>query len=129
MNPETYRTDLGQEITAHRAYMGLSQRGMARRLDVERRNYQRIEQGRDACPPGFLDKVNVLVDQFDAAVDSILDYAAKQDDRTVNIEIQSAGCWEWERNVAYRAHVVSAWQDNPVTVVLTLVDDAEQEAS
>lgn len=122
---DNYRTDLGESIAAHRAYMGLSQRGMARRLAVDRRDYQRIETGRDAAPPGFMDKVLDLVEQFDSAVDSIVDYATKHDG--VNIEVQRDMRWEWERNVAYRAHVVGDSDTSPVK--LTLVGEVEREAS
>jgi transcriptional regulator with XRE-family HTH domain len=128
MRPETYTSGLGEQIAAHRAYIGISQRGMARRLGVDRRFYQRVENGQDDCPPGFLDSVIKLVDAFDTAVDSVLDYAAKHGNE-VNVEIQRAARWEWERNVAYRAAVIGPSQDSPVRVDLTLVGEVEKEAS
>ncbi|AER48959.1 helix-turn-helix DNA-binding protein [Mycobacterium phage Donny] len=128
MNPETRTMGLGETITAHRAYMGLSQRGMASRLAFDRRDYQRIEKGDNMCPAGFLDKVTELVDQFDAAVDSVLEYAATHGGE-VNVEVQRDPRWEWERNVAYRAHVIGAASTPATRVVLTLVGEVSEEAS
>ena len=128
MNPEIRTMGLGEQIAAHRAYIGLSQRGMASRLAFDRRDYQRIEAGRNMCPVGFMDKVAELVDQFDDAVESVLDYATK-DGGAVNIEVQRDMRWEWERNVAYRAHVLGSASTPPVNVVLTLVGELSEEAS
>lgn len=125
MNPETYTTGLAEPIAAHRAYTGLSQRGMARRLGVDRRDYQRIEQGRDACPPGFMDKVLALVEAFDSAVDSVVDYATKHGG--VALEVRRDQDAEWERNVAYRAHVMGDTDAAPIT--LSVVGEVQQEAS
>lgn len=126
MNPETYTAGLGESIAAHRAYMGLSQRGMARRLDMERRSYQRIENGNEECPPGFIDTVAALVDQFDNAVEAVLDHA--RENAGVNVEVQRDMRWEWERNVAYRAHVLGTGVDT-APVRLTLVGEVQREAS
>lgn len=128
MNPETRTSGLGGEIAAHRAYMGLSQRGMASRLAFDRRDYQRIEKGENLCPAGFMDKVHELVDQFDIAVDSVLEYAATHGGE-VNVEVQRDMRWEWERNVAYRAHVIGAASTPATKVVLTFVGEVGQEAS
>ncbi|QFP94662.1 HTH DNA binding protein [Mycobacterium phage LilMcDreamy] len=127
MNPETYTTGLGEAIAAHRAYMGLSQRGMARRLGTDRRDYQRIEQGRDACPPGFLDKVTTLVDHFDNAVDSLIEHARERGG--AEFEVRREAEAEWERNIAYRALVLGSASDAPVSITLTVVGELEREAS
>lgn len=109
--PATYAIGLGELIRAHRLYMGLSQRDMATRLSKDRRDYQRIENGRDACPPGMLTAVEALTDQFDSQVEAVLDILKRDGDVTVAIETEG---WDWERNVAGRAALhASAVPDGP----------------
>ena len=115
---------LGELIYAHRIYMGLSQRGMARRLKFDRRDYQRIEQGRNECPVGFLTKVTDLVDLFDQVAYTIVDKALA--DGGVSIVIDTDPRWEWERNVAGRAALLaSAHHDRP-TVKLTVMGQVQR---
>lgn len=109
---------LGELIYAHRIYMGLSQRGMARRLKFDRRDYQRIEQGRNECPVGFLTKVTDLVDLFDSVTDSLIDAARKNGD-SLTIQVSDDPGHEWERLVAGRAAVLGAVANAPVKIKLT----------
>ena len=110
---------LGELIYAHRIYMGLSQRGMARRLKFDRRDYQRIEQGRNECPVGFLTKVTDLVDLFDQVADTIVDKALA--DGGMSIVIDTDPRWEWERNVAGRAALIaSAHPDRPEVKLIVM---------
>ncbi|AHJ88338.1 HTH DNA binding protein [Mycobacterium phage 39HC] len=111
---------LGELIYAHRTYIGISQRAMAARLEFDRRDYQRIEQGRNLCPVGFLTKVTELVDLFDSQVDAIVDQAQALHARgsALHIEVDTAPAREWERNVAGRAAVIAAARVEPVTIKL-----------
>lgn len=112
---------LGELIYAHRLYMGLSQRGMARRLEFDRRDYQRIEQGRNECPVGFLTKVTALVDEFDNHVDNVVQHARENGGAVVKVDTDPR--WEWERNVAGRAALIGAAAAVPTTVTLALMSE------
>lgn len=114
---------LGELIYAHRIYMGLSQRGMARRLKFDRRDYQRIEQGRNECPVGFLTKVTDLVDLFDQVADTIVDKALA--DGGVTIVIDTDPRWEWERNVAGRAALLASAHPDRPEVKLTVMGQVQ----
>lgn len=115
---------LGELIYAHRIYMGLSQRGMARRLKFDRRDYQRIEQGRNECPVGFLTKVTDLVDLFDQVAGTIVDKALA--DGGVTIVVQTDPQWEWERNVAGRAALLAASHPDRPQVTLTVMGQVQR---
>ena len=115
---------LGELIYAHRIYMGLSQRGMARRLKFDRRDYQRIEQGRNECPVGFLTKVTDLVDLFDQVADTIVDKALA--DGGMSIVIDTDPRWEWERNVAGRAALLAASHPDRPQVTLTVMGQVQR---
>lgn len=117
--PETYTQGLGELIRAHRVYIGLSQREMARRLDKDRRDYQRIEIGRDACPPGMLSRITAMTDQFVADVDTVLTEA---DNFTaacgVPLTVEVDPDDEWNRLVAGRAAVETA-TSAPISLTLS----------
>ena len=100
--PETYTKGLGELIRAHRFYVGISEYTMARLLGKDRRDYQRIENGRDACPPGMLTRVEALSKKFDDDVDKVV--AATYDQGGVLDLIVDPGN-EWDRLVAGRAAV------------------------
>ncbi|AYD82041.1 HTH DNA binding protein [Mycobacterium phage Saguaro] len=128
MKPDTYTTGLGELIRAHRLYLGLSQRDMAAKLDKDRRDYQRIEQGRDACPPGLLGRIEALTDQFDDQVETVLEVARR--DGGVNIAIPADdrdGQWTWERNVAGRAALLATAESDGPPITFTIVP-AERSA-
>lgn len=90
----------GELIRAHRLYMGLDQRDMARLLEFDRRDYQRIENGRNMCPRGFVTRVERLTDRFDAEVDVVCEAALR--DGELAVLVDPTGC-PWDRNVAGRA--------------------------
>ncbi|AGT12942.1 hypothetical protein KAYACHO_38 [Mycobacterium phage KayaCho] len=108
---------LGELIYAHRTYMGISQRAMAARLEFDRRDYQRIENGRNMCPVGFLTKVTELVDLFDATADALVDQARKAGGVTILIDTDPR--WEWERNVAGRAAMFALTAEDQPRITLT----------
>lgn len=113
-NPPGYTAGLGELIRAQRLYIGISQRGMAKHLnDMDRRSYQRIENGQDDCPPGLLDTTAALLDEFDkqvAAVQEAADYELANDlahvvDGKVKLTVPSDPREEWQRCVIARAAV------------------------
>lgn len=106
--PADYTTELAETIRARRLYTGISQRGFAKALDIDRRTYQRIENGQEQCWPGFLDQVHAVLDRFDAEVSAISDAANVETDltgKTVKISVPTDPREEWERAVASRASV------------------------
>ena len=122
--PPDYAHGLGELIRAHRLYLGLSQRGMAKNLgDMDRRSYQRIETGQDPCPPGLIDTVRDLVAKFEDEVDAVIDAATTELDRkygpTVDVASKvlapSDPRRDWQRCVVGRAAVDS----NAIIPVLT----------
>lgn len=117
--PEGYASGLGELIRAHRVYIGLSQRDMARRLNKDRRDYQRIESGRDACPPGFLSAVEALADQFAHDVELILEEAERRGGLALTYEVDTRqpedARDDWYRLVAGRAAVETS-EDAPITL-------------
>jgi len=119
----------GELIRAHRLYMGLSQRDIARRLDFDRRDYQRIEAGSNPAPPGFVAKVEALSDKFAADVDLLIEEADKRGGLALSYEVDTrkpeAERDEWHRLVAGRA-AVEASEDAPIT--LTIVGKVERSA-
>ena len=130
--PETYAPGYGELIRAHRVYVGLSQHGMAARLNRSRRDYQRIETERDLCPPGFMTKVEAITDQFDATVDLIIAKAQQENGVKVLVTMESAnagGQWEFERNAAGRAAVIASNDPEIPPITLSIVkDDTERTA-
>jgi len=116
---------LGELIFAYRIYMGLGQRDMARRLDFNLRDYQRIEKGRNRCPVGFLSKVMELVDTFDSVADQIVELA-RTTEGGINIQIQTDDRWAWERNVAGRAAIIAACANDTPRITLTVMGQEEQ---
>lgn len=116
VKPAVRTAELGELIRAHRLYVGLSQRDMADRLKFDRRDYQRIESGRNNCPVGFLSKVEALTDEFDTAVDTIIEYAIEHGG--VDIKIETEG-WDWERNIAGRAAMLADADDEIPAIKLS----------
>ena len=104
--PADYTEGLGELIRAHRIYIGMSQRAMAQRLKRDRRDYQRIENGRDACPPGLLGEVEAMSDHFDTTVDTVITTAEAQGGMEIMVDPDPK--WEWERNVAGRAALLTS---------------------
>ena len=69
LNPPEPTFGLGELIRAKRVYLGLSQRELARTIPIDRRTYQRIENGTEQCPTGFVDTMDKLLDAFDREVE------------------------------------------------------------
>ncbi|URC18150.1 helix-turn-helix DNA binding domain protein [Mycobacterium phage Zenteno07] len=119
--PETYTHGLGEIIRAHRLFIGLSQRDMADRMGKDRRDYQRIENGRDACPPGLLGMIEELSDAFAYQVERVLDEAERRDSADgplrLSVVVDGSPGKEWERLVAGRA-AVETTEDHPIELVV-----------
>jgi transcriptional regulator with XRE-family HTH domain len=110
-NPAEYTHGLSELIRAHRLYMGLTKDGMASKLGMADRSYERIESGERDCPPGLLDHIDRVVDEFDTEVDKAIAMAdemlvGKEDD-VVRIELKSHPRNEWVRAVIGRAAIRS----------------------
>ena len=118
--PADYTEGLGELIRAHRVYVGLSQRSMAARLGKDRRDYQRIENGRDACPPGLLGTVEAMSDEFDTTVEAVIGGAEASADG-LEIMVDPDPRWEWERNIAGRAAMLTSTDPTAPDIVLRMV--------
>ena len=116
VKPFNYTEGLGELIRSYRLYLGMSQRSMADLLCKDRRDYQRIETGRDACPPGLLSTVEALTDQFDSQVEALIDKAIKSGG--IKIDVRSDVVSEWERIVAGRAAAVACGEPNLPSITL-----------
>ncbi|QGH80050.1 LamD-like protein [Gordonia phage NHagos] len=103
MNPPDYTDGLDELIYAHRRYVGLSQTDMARALGMNLHSYKRIEDGRRPCPPGLLDTVVALSDDFDALVHAQIE-RWEADGVPETVEVRSTDT-PLERAVANRAAV------------------------
>lgn len=121
-NPPTYAAGLGELIRAQRLYTGLVARGMAHKLKMDRRDYQRVENGQDECPPGLLDKIAAVVDEFNQRVDAMLD-AAERGGAPVRLQVATDPSQEWERVVIGRAAVEGLQLDPPV-IIMPVADGA-----
>lgn len=117
-SPAEPEHDLGELIRNYRLYVGLSQRGMAEKLDMARRSYQRIETGVDPCPPGLLADVERLADRFERHVNCVLAESAKTGG--LNVKVETDAKWEWERSVAGRAAVIAMNDPQFDVIILTL---------
>ena len=119
-NPPTYTAGLGELIRAQRLYIGLIPRGMAHQLKMDRRDYQRIENGQDECPPGLLDKIAASVEEFNMRVDAIVD-AAERGGAPVRLQVSSDPRKEWERCVVARAAAEGLQMDPPLSIMPVVV--------
>ena len=104
-NPDTYTPGLGEFIRAARLYIGLSKDGMAHRLSMSDRSYERIESGERDCPPGLLDTIDVVMDAFDTEVGALIADATDTGDKVVPVSTDPRE--EWFRCVVGRAAVES----------------------
>jgi transcriptional regulator with XRE-family HTH domain len=114
--PAEYTHGLGEAIRAHRQYMGITQTAMGRRFGMSRRDYQRLESGRDACPPGLLARIEQLSDEFARDVEAVLDEAEREGGVTLAVVTDDDPENEWQRLVAGRAYVETS-EDAPITLV------------
>lgn len=104
--PSVYSDHWGELIRAHRLFLGISQRTMAEKLKIAEKSLSDIEVGRRQCPPGFLDSVEKIADQFDRDVELTVAVADGQDSR-MEIEVSNDPEQEWKRAVVGRAAVES----------------------
>ncbi|AYP70033.1 HTH DNA binding protein [Mycobacterium phage CRB2] len=130
--PAVHSWGLGEIIRAHRLFMGLSQRDLASRVGKDRRDYQRIENGQDKCPPGLLSQIETLSEAFAYQVERVLDEAERRAEEPgsgpldLAITINGTQHDEWERNVAGRA-AVETTEAAPITLTI-VADKAERSA-
>lgn len=107
--PPEYVDGWGELIRAHRSYIGISQRTMADKLKMGERSLSDIEVGRRSCPPGFLNAVQEITQQFYEAVSMIRRKADEALDGTefdfYELPIFTDPKLEWERAVIDRAAV------------------------
>jgi hypothetical protein len=107
--PPDYADGWGELIRAHRAYIGISQRTMAGKLKMSERSLSDIEVGRRSCPPGFLNAVQEITQQFYESVAMIRRHADEALDGTefefYEIPVFVDPKMEWERAVIDRASV------------------------
>lgn len=95
--PPEYHEGYGELVRAYRVYMGISQRTLAEKMGLGERSLSDIEIGRRACPPGFLDSVQKVVDQFLDAVNMLTVRAdlevSKSDETEMVVEVNSRDDW------------------------------------
>jgi transcriptional regulator with XRE-family HTH domain len=107
--PAEYTDGLGETVRGFRLYIGLSRPAMADKLGIALRSYERIEDGRAACPPGFLDTLSKLVVTFDKQVDQLMITGlAEKRELSVPVSRDRGLAQEWTRCVAGRAAMMSA---------------------
>jgi transcriptional regulator with XRE-family HTH domain len=104
-NPDTYTPGLGEFIRAARLYIGLSKDGMAHRLGMSDRSYERIESCERDCPPGLLDSIDAIMDAFDTEVGAVIAAATDVGDKVITVSTEPRE--EWHRCVVGRAAVES----------------------
>lgn len=125
--PATHSWGWGEQIRALRLYMGLSQRDLAARTGKDRRDFQRIENGQDKCPPGLVSQIEELADAFAYQVERVIEDAEKQTDGPLELAVSIDGSQgsEWDRLVAGRAYVETP-ADAPI--ILSIIDTQERSA-
>lgn len=102
--PSTYVDNWGELIRASRSYMGLSQKSLAKRIGIAEKSLSDIEVGRRDCPPGFLDTIEAIVDEFDHAVEELSKLVDGRDE-VLEMTVSDDPAKEWERAVIGRAAV------------------------
>jgi len=108
--PDTYTHGLGELIRSHRLYMCITRDEMAARLNMNPRTYERIEAGQRECPPGLLDTLRGVLEDFERDVDRVADNAPGE------VKVSGFPSKSWERAVAGRASVETAGAIIPVLV-------------
>lgn len=124
--PAVHTYGLGELIRAHRLFIGLSQRDMAARVGKDRRDYQRIENGRDKCPPGLLTQVEALSDAFAYQVDRVLELAERNGGLDLAVSDSDMPGQVWDRLVAGRA-AVEADEGAPITLTTATMSGKSDE--
>ncbi|EIC63580.1 helix-turn-helix domain-containing protein [Mycobacteroides abscessus] len=108
--PPEYTEGLGELIRAHRNYIGLSSHSMAFKLGMKPKSFSDIEIGRSACPPGLIDSILGVIEEFDRDVEKVIDVAkdsqASEDD-PFEMPVRDDPRADWQRAVIGRAAVDS----------------------
>jgi transcriptional regulator with XRE-family HTH domain len=98
-------TGLGEVLRAARLYLGLSKTGIALKLSMAERSYTRMERGERPVPPGVLESLDEAMDEFDTAVELLIERATRSGDLAIEVSAEPEG--EWHRAVVGRACVES----------------------
>ncbi|SKN10925.1 Uncharacterised protein [Mycobacteroides abscessus subsp. massiliense] len=108
--PPAYTDGLGELIRAHRNYIGISGHSMAYRLGMRPKSLSDIELGYAACPPGFLDTILGIVEEFDKDVEKAVDVAKSAqatEEEPFEMPVREDPRADWQRAVIGRAAVDS----------------------
>lgn len=108
--PPVYTDGLGELVLAYRRYCGVSQRTFGDRVGIKEKSLSDIEIGRRPCPPGLVDTICRVIDDFDDAVEAVIDESERigaSDTYTVSMEVGGPEVSEWARAVIGRAAVLS----------------------
>lgn len=108
--PPEYTDGLGELIRAHRNYIGLSSHSLAFKLGMKPKSFSDIEIGRAACPPGFIDSILAVIEEFDRDVEKAVDVAKSAqatEDNPFEMPVREDPRADWQRAVIGRAAVDS----------------------
>jgi transcriptional regulator with XRE-family HTH domain len=100
-----YITGLGEMLRAARLYVALSRGGFAAKLGMAERSYVRMERGERPIPPGLMDSLDAVLDEFDLAVELLVERATRSGDLSMTVSTEPEG--EWHRAVVGRACIES----------------------
>jgi transcriptional regulator with XRE-family HTH domain len=112
--PADYSDGYGELVRAYRQYLGISQRTLSNKIGIAERSLSDIEIGRRRCPRGFINSVEKVVDEYDAAVEKLVEARGKLEE--VIWEVTDDPRKEWDRAVIGRAGVVTGGVIRPVLV-------------
>lgn len=104
LRPADYSEGYGELVRSYRMYLGVSQRTLAEKIGISERSLSDIEVGRRRCPTGFINSVEKVVDEYDQAVDALIE-ATPADNGEKVIEVSDDPRREWVRAVVGRAAV------------------------
>lgn len=112
-NPEIPTAGYGELVRAHRLYVGLTKDAMAHKLEMNPTSYERIENGVNMCPAGFIDTLNELSDAFDGEVSDVISEAklklppGNNSATAVSVDVDPKTWDAWNRAVLGRAAIES----------------------
>jgi hypothetical protein len=100
-----YVEGMGEVLRAARLYVAMSKGGFATKLGMAERSFVRMERGERPIPPGLLDTVDTVLDEFDSAVELLVERATRSGDLSMTVSTEPEG--EWHRAVVGRACIES----------------------
>jgi hypothetical protein len=100
-----YVEGMGEVLRAARLYVALSKAGIADKLCMAERSYARMESGDRPIPPGLMDSLDAVLDEFDSAVELLVERATRSGDLSMTVSTEPEG--EWHRAVVGRACIES----------------------